>query len=149
MNEYLAQLSVSILGTSGGFGGSSHYDDIQTVFNSIKRPDVVKFLDLGCGLGVPLFIAKQTWHGNHDNGDTYFGIDSDPKSARICGKMHSDIRVIEGDFKDHTDKIAEANIVYAYHPFQGFDPNWVVDNMTSGTFIYMNEKGEISIEVIK
>ena len=141
--EYLQHLAIA-LGSEVGFAGTADIPKIKTAFQSIERPEVVKFLDLGCGLGVPLWIAKQTWGGNHDNGDVYFGIDQHPKAVDVCKKMHSAFRVIEGDFTEKADMIAEANIVFTYEPFANFKPDWVLERMTAGTFFYMNGSGDIT-----
>jgi hypothetical protein len=145
MEEYLSYLSQAIIGESHFPSVFSDYTKVQDAFNSIDRPDIVKFVDIGCGLGLPLHIAKKTWGGNHDNGDIYHGIEIDSGIAAMCRKIHGG-RIICDDFVNQVELIKQANIIYTYEPYTGFDSQWVIDNMTNGTiFIYIRKDRNITI----
>jgi hypothetical protein len=68
----------------------------------------VKFIDLGCGPGATLLMAKELLFFD------VMGIEIDPYMVKIG--LEKKLNIIEGDFFEKIDLIKDRNLIYTYMP---------------------------------
>lgn len=127
----------------------SNYENMSRVetlvegFNKIKRPELIKFVDLGCGYGLPIYVAQKVFR--YKTGDEFWGIEKSDV-ADITMEIFSPHRIIKGDFMEYKDFIRSCNIVFTYHPYEGFSIDSIKELVSdSASVIYINDKGVLDV----
>lgn len=92
----------------------SQFETVIEAIESLPKKETINFLDLGCGLGNVLFIAKQILGDSHK----YIGIDNNQTYLDVAKAVDGQFHLINTDLlsKQTQQLIGNADIVYCYLP---------------------------------
>lgn len=93
---------------------SSQFETVIEAIESLPKKEKINFLDLGCGLGNILFIAKEILGDSHK----YVGIDNNQTYLDVAKAVDGRFQLINTDLlsKNTQQLIGNADVVYCYLP---------------------------------
>jgi len=114
-------------------------NDIIKRFGNIKHKE--KFVDLGCGIGDKIYLARQF------NFNTT-GIEISDNAIELSRKYFHDLNIIKEDINNIN--ISEYDVIYYYCPFKNFSlqkafEQRIEKEMRPGTYLIANLKQDNSI----
>lgn len=121
----------------------SQFEIVIRAVKSLPVKDNSNFLDLGCGLGNVLFIAKEVLGNTHK----YVGIDNNQTYLDVAKAVDGQFQLMNTDlFSNQTQQlIGNADIVYCYLPIPIYKDMQrlyalIEDSMVSGSYLLCNDE---------